>query len=77
MALGVTLEGEGEVLGLWIANNKRAKYWLSVKNNLRNWGVGNTLIAVLDGVKSSPDPINAASPIELPKLASRISFAIP
>jgi len=39
MALGVTPEGESEVLGLWIANNEGAKFWLSVMNNLRNRGV--------------------------------------
>jgi putative transposase len=39
VTLGVTPEGEREVLGLWIANNKGAKFWLSVMNNLRNRGV--------------------------------------
>ena len=39
VALGVTPEGEREVLGLWIANNEGAKFWLSIMNNLRNRGV--------------------------------------
>jgi transposase-like protein len=39
VALGVTPEGEREVLGLWVANNEGAKFWLSVMNNLRNRGV--------------------------------------
>lgn len=43
MALGVTPEGEREVLGLWIANNEGAKFWLSVMNNLRNRTVGETI----------------------------------
>ena len=38
VALGVTPEGEREVLGLWIAANEGAKFWLSVMNNLRNRG---------------------------------------
>ena len=62
MALGVTPEGEREVLGLWVANNESAKFWLSVMNNLRNRGVEDILIAVVDGLKGFPDAINAAFP---------------
>jgi len=39
IALGVTREGEREVLGLWIADNEGAKFWLSVMNELRHRGV--------------------------------------
>jgi len=38
VALGVTPEGEREFLGLWIAVNEEAKFWLSAINNLRNQG---------------------------------------
>lgn len=62
VALGVTPEGEREVLGLWIASNEGAKFWLSVMNNLRNRGVEDILIAVVDGLKGFPDAINAAFP---------------
>jgi putative transposase len=62
VALGVTPEGEREVLGLWIANNEGAKFWLSVMNTLRNRGVEDILIAVVDGLKGFPDAINAAFP---------------
>ena len=54
VALGVNAEGEREVLGLWIANNEGAKFWLSVMNNLRNRGVEDILIAVVDGLKGFP-----------------------
>ncbi len=47
VALGVNAEGEREVLGLWIANNEGAKFWLSVMNNLRDRGVEDILIAVV------------------------------
>jgi transposase-like protein len=64
--LGVTPEGEREALGLWIAANEGAnegaKFWLSVMNNLRNRGVEDILIAVVDGLKGFPDAINAAFP---------------
>jgi len=47
IALGVTREGEREVLGLWIADNEGAKFWLSVMNELKNRGVQDILIAVV------------------------------
>ena len=62
VALGVNNDGEREVLGLWVANNEGAKFWLSVMNNLRNRGVEDILIAVVDGLKGFPEVINAAFP---------------
>jgi transposase-like protein len=62
VALGVNSDGEREVLGLWVANTEGAKFWLSVMNNLRNRGVEDILIAVVDGLKGFPDAINAAFP---------------
>ena len=55
-------EGEREVLGLWIAANEGAKFWLSIMNNLKTRGVEDILIAVVDGLKGFPDAINAAFP---------------
>jgi transposase-like protein len=54
VALGVTREGEREVLGLWIADNEGAKFWLSVMNERRNRGIQDILIAVVDGRRASP-----------------------
>ncbi|WP_128253373.1 IS256 family transposase [Falsirhodobacter deserti] len=62
IALGVTRDGEREVLGLWIADNEGAKFWLSVMNELRNRGVQDILIAVVDGLKGFPQAITAAFP---------------
>ena len=62
VVLGVNSDGEREVLGLWVANTEGAKFWLSVMNNLRNRGVEDILIAVVDGLKGFPDAINAAFP---------------
>jgi putative transposase len=47
LALGVTPEGEREVLGLWVAANEGAKFWLSILNNLKNRGLEDILIAVV------------------------------
>lgn len=62
VALGVTQEGVREVLGLWIADNEGAKFWLSVMNELKNRGVQDILIAVVDGLKGFPEAITAAFP---------------
>lgn len=62
VALGVTRDGLREVLGLWIAENEGAKFWLSVMNELKNRGLQDILIAVVDGLKGFPDAITAAFP---------------
>jgi putative transposase len=62
VALGVNPDGEREVLGWWIAVNEGAKFWLSIMNNLKNRGLEDILIAVVDGLKGFPDAINAAFP---------------
>jgi len=60
VALGVSRDGVREVLGLWIAENEGAKFWLSVMNELKNRGLADILIAVVDGLKGFPDAITAA-----------------
>ncbi len=62
LALGVSRDGLREVLGLWIAENEGAKFWLSVMNDLKNRGVQDILIAVVDGLKGFPEAIAAAFP---------------
>jgi transposase-like protein len=62
LALGVTGDGQREVLGLWIAENEGAKFWLAVMTELRNRGVQDILIAVVDGLKGFPEAINSAFP---------------
>lgn len=62
VALAITAEGEKEVLGLWIEQTEGAKFWLKVMNELRNRGVGDVLIAVVDGLKGFPEAIGAVFP---------------
>jgi hypothetical protein len=62
LSLGITGDGTREVLGMWIAENEGAKFWLLVMNELRNRGVQDILIAVVDGLKGFPEAINAAFP---------------
>ena len=62
LALGFTIEGHKEVLGLWIEQTEGAKFWLRVMNELRNRGVHDVFIAVVDGLKGFPEAINAVFP---------------
>ena len=62
LALGITCQGEKEVLGLWIEQTEGAKFWLKVMNELRTRGVGDILIAVVDGLTGFPDAITTVFP---------------
>lgn len=62
VALGVSMEGQKEVLGLWIADTEGAKFWLSVITELKNRGVEDILIACIDGLKGFPEAINSVFP---------------
>ena len=62
LALGFTLEGHKEVLGLWIEQTEGAKFWLRVMTEIKNRGVGDVFIAVVNGLKGFPEAINAVFP---------------
>ena len=62
IALGVMADGTKDILGLWIETSEGAKFWLRVMNELKNRGIGDILIAVVDGLKGFPEAINAVFP---------------
>jgi len=62
MALGVNMEGNKEVLGLWIAKEEGAKFWLKVVTELKNRGVKDMFIACVDGLKGFPEAIESVYP---------------
>lgn len=62
LALGVLPDGTREVLGIWIEQTEGAKFWLKVFNELRNRGVNDILIAVVDGLKGLVEAIETAFP---------------
>jgi putative transposase len=62
VALGVRADGTKEVLGLWIEQTEGAKFWLRVMNELKDRGVADILIAVVDGLKGFPEAIAAVFP---------------
>src|SRR5216110_303116 len=62
VVLGVNLEGHKEVLGLWVAQQEGAKFWLQVLTELKNRGVKDIFIACVDGLKGFPEAIEALYP---------------
>ncbi|HID3697474.1 TPA: IS256 family transposase [Klebsiella pneumoniae] len=62
LALGINTEGQKELLGMWLAENEGAKFWLNVLTELKNRGLNDILIACVDGLKGFPDAINAVYP---------------
>jgi hypothetical protein len=63
VAIGVDLEGQKDVLGLWCSANEGAKFWLSVLTDLKNRGVKDMLIVCVDGLKGFPQAIEAVFPL--------------
>lgn len=62
LALGVTMSGVKELLGMWISPNEGAKFWLSVMTELQNRGVQDIFIACVDGLKGFPEAIETVFP---------------
>ena len=62
VAIGVNMDGNKEVLGLWISQNEGAKFWLQVLTELKNRGVQEIFIACVDGLTGFPDAINSVFP---------------
>ena len=62
LVIGVNLQGEKEVLGLWLSQTEGAKFWLQVVTELRNRGVQDIFIACVDGLKGFPEAIEAVFP---------------
>lgn len=65
VALGVTVDGERDILGLWAGDHgdgEGAKYWLRVLTEIKNRGVGDVCMIVCDGLKGLPDAIGQTWP---------------
>lgn len=62
LALGVTMEGQKELLGMWMSENEGAKFWLSVFTELQNRGMKDCFIACVDGLTGLPEAIEAVFP---------------
>lgn len=62
IALGINIEGQKEILGVWIGENEGAKFWLRVCTELKNRGINDILIASVDGLKGFPETITSVFP---------------
>jgi len=62
LAIGITMDGVKEVLGMWVAQTEGAKFWLQVVTELRNRGVQDIFIACVDGLKGFPEAIETVFP---------------
>jgi putative transposase len=62
LAVGVSVEGERDVLGIWWQETEGAKFWLTVLNDLHRRGVADVLVACVDGLKGFPEAIEAVFP---------------
>src|SRR3954449_9863103 len=62
LAIGVTVEGDREVLGIWWQETEGAKFWLAVLNDLAHRGVADILVCCVDGLTGFPEAIEAVFP---------------
>ncbi|CAG7658651.1 hypothetical protein PAECIP111802_07112 [Paenibacillus allorhizosphaerae] len=60
MVIGIDLDGNEDVLGMWIGEKESAKFWLSVLNELKNRGVQDILITCVDNLTGFPRPSRPA-----------------
>jgi transposase-like protein len=62
-AIGVTLAGERDILGLWAGTGgEGAKFWMAVLTDLKNRGVGDTFFVVCDGLRGLPEVVSNVWP---------------
>src|SRR5436190_7470920 len=62
VVIGVNMQGNKEVLGLWAGQTEGAKFWLQVLTELKNRGVTDMFIACVDGLKGFPESIATVFP---------------
>jgi putative transposase len=62
LALGVTVDGDRDVLGMWFQETEGAKFWMQVLTELKQHGVQDILICCVDGLKGFPEAIEAVFP---------------
>lgn len=62
MVIGIDMDGQKDVLGIWIGENETAKFWLVVLNELKNRGVEDILIISVDNLKGFNEAISACYP---------------
>ena len=77
IVLGLNLEGQKEVLGIWLAENEGAKFWASVLSELKTRGVKDIYIACMDGLKGLPEAVTALFPPTLTHSSASCTWCAP
>lgn len=62
VVLGINIEGNKDILGIWIGDNESSKFWLGILNELKNRGIEDVLMFCVDGLTGLEEAINAAFP---------------
>lgn len=62
IVLGVDIDGNKDILGIWIGENESSKFWLGILNDLKNRGVKDVLLFCVDGLSGLKEAIQAAYP---------------
>lgn len=62
LAIGIGMDGQKDVLGLWISKTEGAKFWMSIMTELKNRGIQDIFIACVDGLKGFEEAIHAIFP---------------
>jgi putative transposase len=62
LALGVAVDGDRDVLGMWFQETEGSKFWMQVLTDLKQRGVQDILICCVDGLKGFPEAIEAIFP---------------
>lgn len=62
MIIGIDLDGQKDVLGMWIGESESAKFWLNILNELKNRGVKDILITSVDNLSGFSEAISACFP---------------
>jgi putative transposase len=68
LALAVNLEGQKELLGMWVSPNEGAKFWLNILTELKNRGVQDILFACVDGLNGFVEAIETVYPKTITQL---------
>lgn len=61
-ALGITMDGQKDILGVWIGEHESSKFWLNVLNDLKIQGVLDVYLFCVDGLKGFVEAIGAVYP---------------
>ena len=62
VVLGINIEGNKDILGIWIGENESSKFWLGILDELKNRGVADVLLFCVDGLNGLKEAIEAAFP---------------